>query len=192
MTDRTAKGPFTGQTYTAAWVPLSEFTASDGTPGCWTYRDERGYGLSLGAADNRHPTPEKALEAAVAHDVWAAACGDNSPLTREAYEAEVARLGGLRSWDDRDCLAMIHGDWDFRTYGITGAAERTLASRRGYTIRAERERKATPEQEARLDVALEAASLEAQAQDAEDNDQLGDGLVRSRTRVAGSALSSDR
>lgn len=31
-------------------------------------------------------------------------------------------------------VGMIHGDWDFRTYGITGAAERTLSARAGAVI----------------------------------------------------------
>lgn len=161
-------GPFTQQRYTAAWVDL----ASSPGGGCWTYRDERQYGPSLGYADNRHPTAEKALEAAIARDVHAAAEG--GPLSRAEYEAEVARLG-LAIWDDPSCARMIGGDWDYPTYGIQGAAARTLAVRRGHAIRAERAaslRLSSPEDVARFDRELEAVDLEAQALDAEDRDQL--------------------
>lgn len=177
----TAEGPFSRKRYTAAWVPLEHekvdardrvYPDSEGRPGCWTYRDDRGYGPSLGWIDNRHPSAEKALETAVAHDVFAAAQG--APFaTRSEYEAEASRLGLPTIWDDRACEHMIGGDWDLPTYGVQGAAERTLAVRRGLTVRAAKERPPpSPSEQEAMDVAMQIVDLEAQAQDAEDRDDL--------------------
>lgn len=177
MTDATpltVLGPFTRQCYAAAWVafPRSEpnerdgiVAGPDGSPGCWTYRDQAGYGPSLALAGDRHPTAERALEAAVAGDILLAAQG--KPFeTRAAYEAAVSRLGLSLTWPDADCVHMAQADWDPATYGIQGAALRTLATRRGLHLREEQEaarRLSAAEDHARLQAALRAADLEERA-----------------------------
>jgi hypothetical protein len=178
-THKSVVGPFTKQHYTAAWAPLLHlsldeqrgvYAGPDGLPGCWTYQDERHYGPSLGTADNRHATPEAALESAVERDVYSAAQG--GPLTREEYEAEIKRLHLHQMWKDRDCAAIMGGDWDFKTYGVKGAAERILAGRRGAAVK-EESQKSAPNNDDRVALEMEIADLEEQAQDAEDREQLG-------------------
>jgi hypothetical protein len=173
-------GSYTGKTWTAAWVPLPGhyeidnhwvYADAEGNPGCWSYRDECGYGPGLGYAADRHATPEAALAVAAERDVYAAAQG--GALTREEYHSEVARLGGLQMWSDRHCRHMLGGDWDFPTYGVIGAAARSLASRRGRAVREEtKAQQPSAEDRERMAIAEQIADLEDRAQHAEDNDNL--------------------
>lgn len=139
----TVVGVYTGTTWTARWFaqPGAKVDGEwvhegpSGEPGCWTFHDEQGFGPSLGYASNRHATPEAALASAAERDILVAAQG--IPLTRAGYDVHATRLGSLPTWSDTDCRGMVDGDWDLATYGVLGAAARTLAARRGRAIRDE-------------------------------------------------------
>jgi hypothetical protein len=117
----------------------------DDTCGCWTYSDELGYGPSLGRAINRHETPESAKAAIQGWDWEQAAWG--SPLTREAYESECARLGveclpDQESSETRvavDSYGVRWGDFSGFPYTAQDRVRMRLAGRRLQALDKEKE-----------------------------------------------------
>lgn len=178
IASESVRGPHSKKRYTAVWVPLPRQTIDDrwayadseGLPGCWSYEDESKRGPGIGSAEDRHPTSKAALKAAVELDLLVAARG--GPLTREEYEDEAKRLGIRKIFSDRECLSMLDGDWDISTYGVKGAAERTLAGRRGGAFKKETHRPITRDERAELDLLQDIQDLEERAQDAEDRGQI--------------------
>lgn len=62
--------------------------------GCWTWRDSRGHGPSIGSTDPRVccQSPDAAVDSVQRNDLIAAAEGDGSHMVREKYESDCARL----------------------------------------------------------------------------------------------------
>lgn len=129
---KTTIGQYTGTLYTA------QHTADVG----WRYVDEQGYGYP--AYDLRCATAEDALAKAVELDLARAAVADWSELTREAYEAECARLG-VEALSDRDIdsYAIHYLEVSPLLDGARAYARYALARRRLKPIVAEKEAQRT-------------------------------------------------
>jgi hypothetical protein len=134
--ERTVIGKTTGTTYRVH---------RDDTCGCWTYSNELGYGPSLGRAINRHETPESA-EAVIQDWDWEQAAW-GAPLTREAYEAECARLG-VECFPDQespetrvavDSYGVRWGDFSGFPYTSHDRVRMRLAARRLQALDQEKE-----------------------------------------------------
>jgi hypothetical protein len=99
---------------------------------CWTYRDKRKYGPSLGFRSNHHDTPEAVIERIQkVDDPIEAAEGDGSSLTRRNYEA-LARKLRVKVLSDKeiDSYGIRYGDFTYPQYKAPHIMAMALAFRR--------------------------------------------------------------
>lgn len=152
-------GKWTSREYTIVYL---DKYMNGRVPPFWTYTHEKewnGKTLTMWPTicydSNQHRTAALAAYAAQEDDWRSAASGD--PLSRDAYEAECARLKvPARPDSECDSYGVRYGDFEGFGYPIETCVEMKLARRRMKTLDADREQAEKAKKAAR------AAALEAE------------------------------
>lgn len=114
-------GPFTGETYFIYYLK---------NPGCWTYKNKRGYGPDY--KDRQYSSPLSVYQHLQNDDKVLAAQQNNSPLSREDYEKLCYKFD-VESRSD-EAIKNSHGTrfgvFSWIRNGLKKCVEETLAYRR--------------------------------------------------------------
>lgn len=116
-------------------VQYADPEAPDGLPReFWSWRDEKGYGPSLGWLANRHATREAAIERLEAED-WIRFMLEGLPLelSRKEYESACERAG-VTPWTDKEIMwagySLRYGEFALPEYTPQHIVTMELARRR--------------------------------------------------------------
>ena len=116
-------GPFTGETYYIHYLK---------DPGCWTYKNKRGYGPGVSYKDRQYPSPLAVYQHLQNDDKVLAAQQNNSPLERENYEKLCYKLDAepRSDKDIKNSYGTRFGVFCWIRHGLKKCIEETLAYRR--------------------------------------------------------------
>ena len=106
----------------------------------WTYRDERGYGPSLGLASHQHATREAAIQRLEQEERIRAATDVPDQLSRGAYEAACAAAGQEPLGDEeirRMAYGLVYGEFSLPEYTSERIIQMRLGRRRLAAIESE-------------------------------------------------------